>query len=394
MNNWKETILDSVAGIIKNPWKPGDDFSKYIGLEHINENSLTLNGIGNSEELKSSKFKFRNGDILFGKLRPYFRKVITPNFDGICSTDIWVIRAREGFDQKYLFYFVANPVFIDKSMGANTGTHMPRADWNFLKNTQWKFPPIEEQKQIASVLSSLDDKIELLRSENETLEKIAQGIFKEWFVNFKIDGKKLKLKNGVPEGWRMGKMGEVTKICGGTTPDTKNLAYWNGDINWTSPKDLSDCREIFLTKTKSKITKEGLAKISSGLLPVKTLLLSSRAPIGYLAITNIPVAINQGYIAFLSGEFFSNEYIYLWLKMNMDKVISSANGSTFLEISKTSFRNIDIVVPKKEVFDNFQIVIDPIFDKILNNINQIRNLSKLRDMLLPKLMSGEVKVNV
>lgn len=362
----------------------GDGLPFYQGVTEFGEKYISVKSYTNAPTKIVDA-----GSILFSVRAPVGRVNITKKKCCIGRGNAGLI--MKNGEQEFLYYLLK---YLEKIILKNTtGTVFDSISGVELRKFPVSVPESKnDQKQIAAVLSSLDDKIELLRRQNETLEKIAQRIFKEWFVNFTIDGKKLKLKNGVPEGWRVGKMSEGVKICGGTTPNTKNLEYWNGNISWTSPKDLSNCKEMFLTKTENKITEKGLSKIGSGLLPVKTLLLSSRAPIGYLALTNIPVAINQGYIAFLPDGFFTNEYMYLWLKLNMDKVVSSANGSTFLEISKASFRNIEIIIPEKEALDNFQVVINPIFDKILNNINQIQTLSRLRDTLLPKLMSGDIKV--
>jgi type I restriction enzyme S subunit len=186
----------------------------------------------------------------------------------------------------------------------------------------------------------------------------------------------------LPEGWRVGTLGNVTKIAGGTTPSTKNPEYWDGTVHWTSPKDLSNYKEMFLLTTEKKITTEGLKKISSGLLPTGTLLLSSRAPVGYLSLTTFKLAINQGYIAIFPEQYFSNCYMYLWLNLNMKTIENSANGSTFLEISKSSFRNIDCIVPDENVIKKFDEITTPIFDKILSNLIQIQTLKQTRDTLL------------
>ena len=176
---WREARFGDATVLVRDTWRPGQEEEAYIGLEHINEGDLTLKGIGRSTLLESNKTRFQSGDILFGKLRPYFRKVVVPDFAGVCSTDIWVIRAKEGYDQRYLFYFVANPVFVAQSSGASKGTKMPRADWDYLSNKEYNFPDLPEQREIASVLSSLDDKIKLLRKQNKTLEEMARAIFDE-----------------------------------------------------------------------------------------------------------------------------------------------------------------------------------------------------------------------
>jgi len=138
----------------------------YIGLEHISQGQLSLLGYGKSEDVVSAKFKFRKGDILFGKLRPYFRKVVIAPFDGVCSTDIWVVRARDGIDQRYLFYWMASEDFIEAVSRASEGTKMPRAQWEFAERIQQQIPPLPEQRAIAAMLGALDDKIELNRRMN------------------------------------------------------------------------------------------------------------------------------------------------------------------------------------------------------------------------------------
>jgi len=278
-----------------------------------------------------------------------------------------------------------------------TGAAQPKLSKENLLKIPFIIPEnFDEIEAISNVLSSLDEKIELLEEENKTLETLAQTIFTEWFVNFNFPGATGEMEDSelgdIPKGWRVGKLGEVTNIKGGSTPSTKDETFWNGNISWTSPKDLSNSKSLYLLNTEKKITLEGLKKVSSGLLPRGTLLLSSRAPIGYLALSNIDVAINQGYIAFIEDSYFSNIYTYLWLKLNMQLVINTANGSTFLEISKSSFRGIKCLIATKNLLNEFQITISPIFVKILNNTEQIQTLKSTRDTLLPRLTTGEIRV--
>ena len=237
-----------------------------------------------------------------------------------------------------------------------TGTSgRQRVQTDVVKQHEFLFPPLSEQRAIASVLSSLDDKIDLLHRQNKTLEAMAETLFRQWFVE------------EADEGWEEGVLDEVLSVKGGTTPSTKNSEYWDGEIHWTTPRDLSNNQHIYLFDTERKITEKGLAKISSGLLPVGTILLSSRAPIGYLAITDIPVAINQGYIAIIDNKGYSKYYLYLWVKNNVDYIISNANGSTFLEISKSVFRSLEILKPPADLRGNFDKHVIPIFQKIKTN---------------------------
>ena len=382
-SSWKEFQLSEITEPIKETYNPdgSDDFT-YIGLEHIEQETLRLNSVGVSSDVTSNKFKFQPNDVLFGKLRPYFRKVVKPQFEGICSTDIWVFRAKKGFDQDFLFYFLANKEFVDTANSGESGSRMPRADWNHLKVTNWNVPSITEQTAIASILSSLDNKINLLHRQNKTLEQLAETLFRQWFVE------------EAEESWEVGTLDDVISVKGGTTPSTTKPEYWDGNIHWTSPRDLSNATSIYLFKTERKITDKGLAQIGSGLQPVGTVLLSSRAPIGYLTITEIPVAINQGYIAIVCDKIVSNYFIYLWCKSNMETIENAGNGSVFQEISKTSFKSLEITIPSKERLNHFDKEVEPIFQKIKSNQIQIRTLTQTRDSLLPKLMSGEVRVNM
>lgn len=241
-------------------------------------------------------------------------------------------------------------------------------------------PPLDEQKRIAGVLSSLDDKIDLLHRENATLEALAETLFRHYFI-----------ENPNPD-WKEGKLGDILSVKGGTTPSTNESRFWNGNIAWTSPRDVTTLNGMYLFKTERTITKEGLAKISSGLLPSGTLLMSSRAPVGVLAFAEIPLAINQGYIAIIDDKGYSKEFIYLWLKENMEAVHSYSNGSTFMEISKTAFKSLDITIPDEETINVFTAQIKPFFEKIKSNQLQMQTLTTQRDTLLPCLMSGEVKV--
>src|SRR5690606_19237683 len=195
------------------------------------------------------------------------------------------------------------------------------------------------------------------------------------------------------EDWEEGILDDILSVKGGTTPSTNNPSFWNGNIHWTTPRDITTLNGIYLFDTERKITELGLSKISSGLLPKGTLLMSSRAPVGVLAFSEVPIAINQGYIAILDNKGYSKEFIYLWLKTYIDVVHSFSNGSTFMEISKSAFKTMQLQIPPKEVLKNFQSIIKPLFEKIKSNQTQIHTLTALRDTLLPKLMNGEIRLN-
>lgn len=281
---------------------------------------------------------------------------------------------------RYLYKWLASQQGRDSLREITIGSTQEALTILGLKSLKLLLPPLREQKAIAAVLSSLDDKIDLLHRQNQTLEAMAATLFRQWFVE------------EAHEGWEECTLDDVISVKGGTTPSTKEPEYWDGIICWSTPRDLSNHASVFLFDTERKITEIGLAQIGSGLLPIGTVLLSSRAPIGYLAISDIPVAINQGYIAIVCDKLASNYFMYLWCLENMDEIKSAGNGSTFEEISKSNFKALTISAPPKSRLKEFDVSIAPIFEKVRTNQKQIRTLEKLRDNLLPKLMSGEVRV--
>lgn len=262
-----------------------------------------------------------------------------------------------------------------------SGSAQPQLPIRDIKEIDISLPLLPEQKAIAAVLSSLDDKIDLLHRQNKTLEAMAETLFRQWFIE------------EAKEDWEEGSLDDVISVKGGTTPSTKNFEFWFGDIHWTTPRDLSGHNTVYLFDTDRKITEKGLSQIGSGLLPVGTVLLSSRAPIGYLAIIEIPLAINQGYIAIVCDKIVSNYFIYLWCKANIEEIKNSGNGSVFQEISKSTFKEMIINIPPNDLLLAFDTKVVSIFKKIKANQIQLQTLEKLRDNLLPKLMSGEVRVS-
>lgn len=307
-----------------------------------------------------------------------------------------IAEAKSNTDLTFLYYKL-------KSLDLNRtaiGSAQPLVTQSGLKIIRTRIPSLPEQKAIASILGALDDKIELNRKMNETLEAMARAMFKSWFVDFDpIPGLGPHKEwhdsplGKIPKGWRVSTIGEDVKVVGGSTPSTKESAYWEGGtICWATPKDLASLSSPVLLNTERLITEKGLQQISSGLLPKGTVLLSSRAPIGYLVISEVPVAINQGFIAMICDQGLSNQYILYWAKENMEIIEGRANGTTFLEISKRNFRPIPILIPPENVLQLFNKQAEELYQRIVSNLMQSLTLAAIRDVLLPKLLSGEIRV--
>jgi type I restriction enzyme S subunit len=327
------------------------------------------------------------------------------------------VRDFKGNDPRFVSYFLRDIDFFVYSDKAA----VPGLNRNHLHQARVRIPTDPtEQRAIAHILGTLDDKIELNRRANETLESMARTLFKAWFVDFEPVRAKMvgRWQSGqtlpglpahlydlfpdrlvdselgeIPEGWRHSTIGEEVTVCGGSTPSTKEPEFWEGGQHcWATPKDLSALKFPVLLDTDRKITDAGLAKISSGLLPVGTVLLSSRAPIGYLAIAEIPTAINQGFIAMKCDGALPNVFVLPWCRESMGAIVGNANGSTFQEISKSNFRPLRVVVPSDPVLTSFTRSAGSLYRQLAENEREARTLAVLRDTLLPKLISGELRV--
>jgi type I restriction enzyme S subunit len=323
-----------------------------------------------------------------------------------------IVRGNHRADTRFLSYALSR---TDIS-GYLTGSTMPKLTQGNLNRLPVIAPPIAEQKEIAAVLGALDDKIELNRRMNVTLEAMARALFQSWFVDFdpvraKLDGRAsigahgdtanlftAKFQNSevgnIPNGWTVEAVGEIVECVGGGTPSTSEPKYWEGGTyRWTTPKDLAAIQAPILLETERRITDAGISKISSGLLPAGTLLLSSRAPVGYLAIAAAPVAINQGFIALKCNQRASNFFMLNWCQANMAEIESRATGTTFAEISKQNFRPIRVVLPPAELMTAFTTKVAPLYEKIAENIRESNTLASLRDTLVPKLLNGSIQLS-
>lgn len=346
----------------------------------------------------------------------------------------------------YLRYVMQGSYVQGQLESRSSGSTVKGIKQSELRKVLLPIPPLQEQGVIASVLKSVDDKIQLNHRINHTLEQMAQALFKSWFVDFEpVKAKVAALEAGgsdedallaameavsgktadqldalsdeqpehyaelrdtaelfpsakqdselgeIPEGWEVSQIGDEVTVVGGGTPSTKKPEFWEGGhIHWTTPKDLSNLPNKVLIDTERKITSVGLAKISSGLLPVGTVLMSSRAPVGYLALAKTPLAVNQGYIAMKCEHRLSPEFVIQWCAAFMPEIKGMASGTTFAEISKKNFKVIPLLVPSADVVKAYSQHVVPFYSAIESNVRGSRALSELRDTLLPKLLSGEL----
>ncbi len=371
-----------------------------------------------TEQVFDESVHVRAGDLLFswsGQPETSIDVFWWRGTDGWLNQHSFRVTPVAGIDPTFFFYLLRylKPSFVGIARNKQTTGlgHVTKRD---LENIAAAYPPLPEQRAVAHILGALDDKIELNRRMNETLEAMARALFKSWFVDFDpVRAKAERRDTGlpkeiadlfldsfedselgeIPRRWEVKTIDDLAEVVGGSTPSTTNAAFWDGGVHhWATPKDLSNLSVPVLLNTERRITDAGLAQVSSGLLPIGTVLVSSRAPIGYLAIAEVPVAINQGFIAMRPRDGVSNVFLLLWARAAHDEVVSRANGSTFLEISKSNFRAIPVVTPTASVMSKFEQLVLPLYERIIGCVREARTLSAQRDALLPKLISGELRV--
>jgi len=421
---WVETTLDHVTEFLSGgtpsktrsdywggsvPWVSAKDMKRFR-LDDT-EDHLTEVGAHNGPRMvpSSSVLILVRGMTLLNDL-----PICVVNRPMMFNQDVKALRPKSGVRADFIPYLLLGNKDRLLSSVDLAGHGTGRLNSDELKSLKVLLPPEVEQRAIANILGTLDDKIELNLRMAETLESIARVLFKSWFINFdpvraKVEGRDTGLPEPIadlfpdsfedsemgeiPKGWCIKSIGDLADVAGGTTPSTKKSAYWEGGTHaWATPKDLSGLSVPVLLDTERRITDAGLSQVGSGLLPKGTVLLSSRAPIGYLAVTEIPVAINQGFIAMTPKTGMSNIFLLLWASVAHEEIVSRANGSTFLEISKANFRPIPVVTPSANVMRVFEKLARSLYERIVESAHESRTLAALRDALLPKLISGELRL--
>ncbi len=400
---------------------PAEAGYPYVAIPQVKNGRLDLTGVRLISHQHycewTRKAQPQQWDVILSRrCNPGETAVVPPSLECAVGQNLVLLRADgRAVLPQFLRWLVRTPEWWSQIQAfLNVGAVFDSLKCADIPNFRLPIPPLPEQRAIAHILGTLDDKIDLNRRTNETLEAMARALFKSWFVDFdpvraRAQGRDPVLPahlaalfpdrlveselGEIPEGWEVKTIGELAEVVGGSTPSTKESRYWDGGTHhWATPKDLSGVSVPVLLDTERCITDAGLSQISSGLLPKGTVLLSSRAPIGYLAVAEVPVAINQGFIAMKPRVGVSNIFLLLWASVASEEIISRANGSTFLEISKANFRPITLIVPPTAVMRAFDAQVQPTYQRIVESVRQSRTLAALRDTLLPKLMSGEVRV--
>lgn len=297
-------------------------------------------------------------------------------------------------DRDFLFYLLQSKDFYDRANSLARGAAQPDLPHSLFNSIEVSYPFLEVQHRIATILSRYDSLIENYQKQIKLLEESAQRFYKEWFIDLRFPGhENTKIVDGVPEGWEKKKIYDVCDTIGGGTPSTKVQEYYEGgNISWVTPTDITRNNSLCLLATEKKITQEGLDHSSAKMLPAETILMTSRASVGYFGICDFEVCTNQGFISCVPFKKNIQMYLLYNLMSRVEEIRTKAGGSTYLEISKSVFRNFDIISPSDDVLNVFQHKSHQKLDSIRCLSKKIRHLTEARDRLLPKLMNGEIEV--
>ena len=326
----------------------------------------------------------------------------------IQSQDVAKIVCKEHLlDKDFAFYLISSNLVKQQLSAAAQQTKIRHTSPDKIKDCIVWIPELEEQKRIGKLLRTIDLKIELNRQLNHNLEAMAKQLYDYWFVQFdfpdengkpyKSSGGKMvwdkRLKREIPLLWKAKIVEEVADVYNGATPSTVNELNYGGDIVWITPKDLSDQKQKFVYQGERNISQVGYDSCSTHLLPSNTILMSSRAPIGLLAIAKTELCTNQGFKSFVSKSKNIATYLYYYLQYHITQIEQLGTGTTFKEVSREDILKFPMLKPSDNVLDLWEEIVSALNDRQLEIQKENENLTKQRDELLPLLMNGQVSVN-
>jgi type I restriction enzyme, S subunit len=351
--------------------------------QNIGDNQVIEDGISRitqQDAKRLSRYRVQTGDIVYSRRGDVTRRALIRDEQNgwLCGTGSLMIRLGKGIaDPKFVSYFLGDLRIREWILRHAVGATMPNLNTSIMAAVPIFIPPLSEQRAIAGILGTLDDKIELNRSMNRTLESMARSIFRESIKDVEEQGSIL----------------EFADLMSGGTPSTAEERYWNGNVEWVSAKDVSNANGVFLLDTEKKISQEGIDNSATKLLPVKTVIVTARGTVGAHCMLGKPMTMNQTSYGLKAKEGIGNYFVYFTLSEMVEQLKQQSYGTIFDTITTKTFQNALCAQPSDGVIQSIEKQITPMMDTILNNQKESRTLESLRDSLLPKLMMGEIRVH-
>lgn len=398
MGEWINTTLNNYIEVINGFAFKSKDFLDeqlpntfpIIKIKNVANGDVHLNGVQYHDYADYlSKYLIEKGDILIA-LTGNHPQAITQvvgessryklNEKALLNQRVAKICSKNNLNHDFLYYFLkddwTHDYLANQSSGSANQANISKKD---IEAVPILLPPLEEQKAIAEVLSSLDDKIDLLHRQNKTLEELAQTLFRQWFVE------------EVDEEWEEKPLSDFGNVICGKTPSKKKPEYHGGDIPFIKIPDMHG--NTFIFSTTDTLTEDGSNSQKNKLLPPKSICVSCIATVGLVSMNIVESQTNQQINSIIPKEEYYRYFLYLFMKSSYDLLHAMASGGTAtLNLNTGNFQRMGVLKPDDETLNNFHILVEPQFQKIFANQKQIKTLENMRDTLLPKLMSGEVRV--
>ena len=375
-----------------------EDKLTYLRITDINnDGSLNFSDLKSVDAEDAEKYILKENDIVFARTgnstgRSYFYEKQHGTFVYAGFLIKFSLDPNK-VNPKILKYYTHSKPYFDWVNSFDTGATRGNINAKTYGDMEIELPSRKVQDKIVSILSSLDRKIELNNKINADLEEMAQAIFKNWFVDFEPfkDGKFVDSELGmIPEGWKVGRLGEFCKCLLGGTPSRSKEEYWNGDVNWINSGEINKFR---ILEASEKITELGLAKSATKLLPKKTTVLAiTGATLGQVSLLEIDTCANQSVIGVLENTEVPYEYIYPFIKDRIEMLIQHQTGGAQQHINKDNVESLIFLLPAINVLEDYFSLVSPMYKRIESLCFENLYLSLLRDTLLPRLMSGELEV--
>lgn len=403
---WKEVRLGDVCEIITGFPFPGKKYSKE-GIRVVRGDNVTIGNLRWDTEKdkrwnepfdKTEYYSLQANDIVIGmdgsRVGKNKARIKKEDLPLLLAQRVACVRHNELAEQDYLYYNIFSKKFIDYVNSIHTGSAIPHISQKQIEDYKILLPDLEMQRRIASILSSLDRKIELNNKINADLEEMAQAIFKNWFVDFEPfkDGKFVDSELGmIPEGWKVGCLGDMGAVVCGKTPSKSNSNYYGGDIPFIKIPDMHG--NVFVENSEDRLTEEGSLSQIKKLIPPYSLMVSCIATVGLVSINTKPSHTNQQINTVIPHNKSALFYLYQHIKNNEEFLKNMGRGgTTTLNVNTKSFSNIRLLIPSEIALEQFHGIVEGLFKKIEQNLHESRTLSLLRDTLLPRLMSGELEI--
>lgn len=356
--------------------------------------------LSREDEAQYEKFRLLVGDVVLAMDRPWIEaglkisRIQDKDLPSLLVQRVSRLRGTETLDERFLYYVLTSKKFTEYVLSVQTGTGVPHISAGQIKSYRFLMPPFSIQRKIGEILGSFDDKIELNLRMNETLEQIAMTLYKHWFVDFGPfqDGEFEESELGdIPKGWTVVDINYFGQVITGKTPSTKNKNYYNGEIPFIKIPDMHG--QTYVLNTESTLSEMGAESQKTKYLPENSICVSCIATVGLVSLVYRTSQTNQQINSVIPLRDYYTFYLYLVLKEKKEDLLTlGSSGTTTLNVNKTTFSKMNVILPTEKELKDFHIKMKGIFDLILANQEQIQELQNVRDFLLPRLLSGEIPI--